>query len=325
MGKRGVKAKDLMGQRFGMLTVIKYSGNRKWLCRCDCGNEKEIFAQNFKSGRTTNCGCVFKKESFVDLTGQRFGKLIVLGISNKNEYTWLCKCDCGGEKIVHGDNLKKGSTNSCGCLRINDLTGKRFGKLKVIERKDVNKCGNYRWLCLCDCGKEVIVNGTALTSGQTTSCGCLYRGENHHFWKGGITPIKTYLRNVVDSSGWGIKCRELVDFKCQLTGQTATKEDDWQLHVHHLYSFNNIVIDAHVVNGINIKSQINDYTKEELAILTSYVKLWHNNCCNAMVLRKTVHELFHKEYGLGDNTPEQFEEFKQRYLNGEFDDVLGSN
>lgn len=53
-----------------------------------------------------------------DLTGQKFGKLTVVSRS-ENKYgraTWLCKCDCGNEKIVQSWNLVKGYTTSCGCI-----------------------------------------------------------------------------------------------------------------------------------------------------------------------------------------------------------------
>lgn len=58
-----------------------------------------------------------------DLTGQKFGRLVVLtrsGIKKRGGTTtvlWLCRCDCGKEKIVAGVDLRKGSTKSCGCLR----------------------------------------------------------------------------------------------------------------------------------------------------------------------------------------------------------------
>src|SRR5262245_57111564 len=52
-----------------------------------------------------------------DLTGQRFGKLVVLeraGSSKHSKATWLCICDCGSETIVVGNNLQN-QTRSCGC------------------------------------------------------------------------------------------------------------------------------------------------------------------------------------------------------------------
>lgn len=54
---------------------------------------------------------------FIDLTGQKFGRLIV--IEYKQNGKWLCKCDCGNEKVVRGDSLKQGLTLSCGCLHKN--------------------------------------------------------------------------------------------------------------------------------------------------------------------------------------------------------------
>jgi len=54
-----------------------------------------------------------------------------------------------------------------------DLTGKRFGRLVIIQRVDNNKWRNIRWLCLCDCGNKKIVRIDHLKSGATKSCGCL--------------------------------------------------------------------------------------------------------------------------------------------------------
>ena len=55
------------------------------------------------------------------------------------------------------------------------LIGERFGSLVVIGESDSSKCGHAKWTCQCDCGKEVVVYGIALTSGNTKSCGCLKR------------------------------------------------------------------------------------------------------------------------------------------------------
>jgi hypothetical protein len=58
--------------------------------------------------------------NFIDLTGKKFNKLVVIkptGKSSDGHYEWLCKCDCGNEKIICGNSLKRGNTKSCGCLR----------------------------------------------------------------------------------------------------------------------------------------------------------------------------------------------------------------
>lgn len=58
----GYTAKDMSGQKFGKLTVLKRSGTQAgrcatWLCACDCGNEVVARGSSLRSGRTTNCGC----------------------------------------------------------------------------------------------------------------------------------------------------------------------------------------------------------------------------------------------------------------------------
>jgi hypothetical protein len=62
-----------------------------------------------------------KMNKLIDLTGKRFGKLVVIEKVNKptnlighNTY-WLCKCDCGREKIILGASLRNNKTLSCGC------------------------------------------------------------------------------------------------------------------------------------------------------------------------------------------------------------------
>lgn len=115
-----------------------------------------------------------------DLTGQRFGRLTVIEYYGKGKRgaMWSCQCDCGNTAIVCSADMKK-STKSCGCLRQEylharafDLTGQRFGRLTVIERKENDKNDNTMWLCRCDCGNTTIVQGTLLKNNHTLSCGC---------------------------------------------------------------------------------------------------------------------------------------------------------
>lgn len=57
---------------------------------------------------------------FIDLTGQRFGKLTVLRRDGSTSYgkpKWLCQCDCGNNVSVAARSLRKGETKSCGCAR----------------------------------------------------------------------------------------------------------------------------------------------------------------------------------------------------------------
>lgn len=100
---------------------------------------------------------------------------------------WKCKCDCGTIFSAKGENIRKGSVKSCGCLnrerfaniRFNDITGQRFGHYTVLGLSNKKYKNNVRlWTCQCDCG--AIRENTAydLTHGKAQSCGCVKsRGE----------------------------------------------------------------------------------------------------------------------------------------------------
>ena len=58
------------------------------------------------------------------------------------------------------------------------LEGQRFGRLKVIRENGRGRSGGVAWLCLCDCGNYVTVEGYELVRGNNKSCGCSH-GERH--------------------------------------------------------------------------------------------------------------------------------------------------
>lgn len=60
-----------------------------------------------------------------------------------------------------------------------DLTGRRFGRLLAVN-SDRNAKGQRCWACKCDCGEDSVVLTSRLTSGHTTSCGCLRREVSKH-------------------------------------------------------------------------------------------------------------------------------------------------
>ena len=67
--------------------------------------------------------------AFKDITGQRFGRLIAVRFSHigENRYAqWICACDCGVETLISGDKLRRGTTNSCGCVRREIAAARNF-------------------------------------------------------------------------------------------------------------------------------------------------------------------------------------------------------
>ena len=142
----------------------------------------------------------------IDLTGQTYGRLTVLHkdterITKSGSY-WICQCSCGKIKSVKSSSLRRGEIESCGCLRNertyaanehnrDHLEGQKFGKLTVIERDNTKpRGGPTYWICLCDCGNIVSVQGCNLklkNENRTVSCGCYHRSI-------GATNILTLLQ-----------------------------------------------------------------------------------------------------------------------------------
>ena len=192
---------DLAGQRFGRLTAIRPTEERKhtsviWLCRCDCGNEVQVSCTDLRTGSVTTCDDVKahgvqvrgpSKKRY--MAGQRFGRLVLIRPSDVKQGSltlWECACDCGNTTLARIDVLKKGWKKSCGCLKKEklqtalrnneaELCGKNFGYLTVIRATDTMLYGARAWECQCVCGNKVLVTKKALKDGQRRSCGCKQR------------------------------------------------------------------------------------------------------------------------------------------------------
>lgn len=124
--KAGRKAEDHSGKTFGRLTVLERIENRNnlvmWKCRCSCGNETVASSHDLKMGLKKSCGCLRRENGRrQDITGKRFGKLVVLYCTqehgNGGSVLWRCRCDCGNEIDVTVADLNKGNNKSCGCLK----------------------------------------------------------------------------------------------------------------------------------------------------------------------------------------------------------------
>lgn len=131
------------------------------------------------------------------MIGNKYGKLTVIKKVRKaknHDTIWLCRCSCGKETEVFGGNLRRKNrgTKSCGdCYkfipkvykntpyglkgnRFKDLTGKVFGRLKVLLLAGYNKDNKHVWTCLCSCGNKKDVVCNVLLDGRVVSCGCYW-------------------------------------------------------------------------------------------------------------------------------------------------------
>lgn len=165
--------------------------------KCDsCNKEIELFPCQVKSKNYCNKQC---KSKLSDLTGQKFGLLTVIKKVKNNKYgqpQWLCKCDCGNEKIILGSSLKSGNTKSCGCKQ--RLKGSKNHNWKP---KVITKCAY--------CGKEKERQESHVNTSKYHFCNlkCYGKwlkksgarvGENNPKWKGGgeFAPYDTYANQI---------------------------------------------------------------------------------------------------------------------------------
>lgn len=157
---------DLEGYTIGEWEVLKYIGNKRYLCRCSCGVEKEVLKVNLLNGTSKSCG--HKHNSYGDLTGQQFGEWEVV---EKSGYLWKCRCSCGKISCISASDLATGKSKSCGhgYNEFYDISGKTFGLWEVIKYD-----GNQYYTCRCGCSNHTIshIRKADLLSGASTSCGC---------------------------------------------------------------------------------------------------------------------------------------------------------
>lgn len=161
--------------------------------------------------------------------GNKYNMLTVISQlpSYKGLSVWECLCDCGNKCSVYGTYLTNEHTKSCGCLKVNDLTGQQFGMLTVTGKASYKIRGTKKrtaYTCKCDCGNVAEIYADCLTSGMTTSCGCKHTSK----------PLPTVL---LDAKCFGtdlnkIKCQPSKSNKSGIVGVNWDKSrGKWQASI----------------------------------------------------------------------------------------------
>lgn len=180
------------GQKIGRWTVMNdyiktAKGEKKWMCRCECGTQRYVLERSLKHGGSLSCGCLRKEAAQEavshDLQGLNFGELTVLsrstGFHKNGGVWWLCRCNCGNTVELPGTLLATGRRTSCGCNAVkhyhsSDITGKVFGRLTALfPTKERDTKGSVMWHCKCDCGNALDIAYNSLMYANQQSCGCM--------------------------------------------------------------------------------------------------------------------------------------------------------
>lgn len=223
-----------------------------------------------------------------DIRGNRYNRLTVLERVEAEQAgpMWVAQCECGNKTIAGGRDMKSGNTKSCGCLHretatklgkaaFRDLKNKRFGKLVAIKPTDRRSGSSVVWMCKCDCGETTYVSANHLNSDRTKSCGCSHlknSGEGHYNWNPELTDDDRDTRNRQSNQtkNWRNKVYKRDNYTCKVCGVVGGK-----LNAHHLNGW-----DLHKDERFDVN--------------------------NGVTLCRKDHTTFHKEYGYGNNTKEQF-------------------
>lgn len=199
MNEKSVGQHLMSGQRIGSWTVlddVQYTaaGERKWLCRCECGTERYVLERSLRYGGSSSCGCVNRAKARQvverDLLGKQFSDLKVLRKAEKRGRNggtwWVCQCSCGKTVECPGTLLTTGRKTHCGCKAVKhyayrDIRGKRVEHITALyPLEKCGKKGGVIWHCRCDCGKEFDISYNELIYSHVKSCGCMRREHEQH-------------------------------------------------------------------------------------------------------------------------------------------------
>lgn len=236
----------------------------------------------------------------VNVTNNKFGLLTILGEGewrgrNNKAKHFACICDCGEMRYVECTKLIKGEVKSCGCIKgslissknKSNLIGQTFGLLYVVEISGRTSNRTIVWNCLCNgCNKHfnIPTHNLSKKNGSKSCNKCfIKRGPEHHSWKNDKSnEDREYERNLdsVKYKEWYTSVRSRDGYRCIICNNSG------RIASHHL-------------NGWN-------WCKEQRYDVNNGITL----CCS--IKNKNYvgcHNLFHSQYGKGNNTKEQFIEF----------------
>lgn len=281
-----------------------------------------------------------------NIIGKRFGSFEVISGPYKNSAgrsVYEYRCECGSLGRLTPSNLRqceKRGFVACRVCRIQNFTGKRFGKLTAVRRVGSNKHRVSLWECLCDCGNTKVCSMSILQTKRVRSCGC-YRPPMRRDLLGqifGRWSVVEYDGYRHDVAYWWCRCecgteksvraQHLIskvslscgcymrDMKKSITGDKHPNwnpdltEEERLRHREPEQSKWSLEIKRKygftcVVCGL---SRANQMVSHHLDGYSKNKEL-RTDLDNGVCLCEDCHKQFHKEYGYKNNTRQQFYEW----------------
>lgn len=330
-----------------------YTGNKKkMLFECNCGNLFEKRWNNFYSEnqrRCKECSDKMKVDGYNNSKISKNGSFKEYLIQLYGE-DWINVYDFDKNKINPNDVQKNSyeviwvkclehkdhpsfQVQCCyfeqqyKCLYCNSFghnypnLAKYFSKKNEDNIYEINRCSGKKYWFECPNGKHLdsykAINDVIRRGCICSQCSFEKRsGENCPSWRGGVSSLRLYFRSKINN--WKRKVIKEGEYTCDITGEFGDFE------VHHLTSFNDIFLEFVEKYDIEIKTEISEYEREYLNYLGDMFGYYHDKIAQGVILRKDLHILFHNIYGRnkGDNTPEQYYEFKKDFKNGKYNDLI---
>lgn len=262
------------------------------------------------------CGVVFKK-SYNKLLLQRKKSLTKKDCCSKCIYKKTTESFQNTYGVDHNTQLEFVKQNISKKTREDEnIVNDAFLRCDYIKLEDyINRKTPIKFICKKHYDKGIQETTYAVVRQYSSGCKyCRYEkisGENQHNWKGGISDLSSHLRS--KTYFWKVDSFEHYGYKCVLTNLGI------DIELHHTYSFSSMINDTLKELNIPVFECVNKYSDKELELIENKCTELHYKFGYGVPLNMEIHKLFHKIYGKHNNTPEQFEEFKSRFLNGEFE------
>jgi len=228
--------------------------------------------------------------------------------------------DKGIQKITYNDFMRNKECKLCGFTKISDRLKTSYKDVcnsfdkkgyTLLSTEYHNEADKLNYICR---KHPDLIQTVTYANFKHNDIGCRHCKKEERDGKPKYKKLLDYVRgNILE---WKLKSIKECNYKCIITG---LRFDD----IHHLYSLRNIVKEVVLKHKDKFYLRLDKYTQEELNIIVyDSIVLHMNKYGLGVCLNRKIHTLFHKKYGYWNSTKEQFEEFKERYYKGEFDNEL---